>query len=44
MNQPAVGVVPLENRVFTAPRDYLWPIPEWELINNENLIQKPGWN
>ncbi|MBS2212669.1 RagB/SusD family nutrient uptake outer membrane protein [Carboxylicivirga mesophila] len=44
MNQPAVGVVPLENRVFTAPRDYLWPIPEWELINNENLDQNPGWN
>lgn len=44
MNQPAVGVVPLENRVFTAPRDYVWPIPEWELINNENFVQNPGWN
>lgn len=43
MNQPAVAVVPLENRVFTAPRDYTWPIPEYELINNPNLEQNSGW-
>ena len=44
MNKPAVGVVSLENRVFTAPRDYVWPIPEYELINNDKLVQNPGWN
>ena len=43
MNKPAVAVVSLENRVFTAPRDYLWPIPEWEIINNEKLVQNEGW-
>ena len=43
MNQPAVGVVNLENRLFTAPRDYLWPIPDWELVNNENFEQNTGW-
>ena len=43
MNQPAVGVVPLENRVFTAPRDYKWPIPDFELINNPNLKQNTGY-
>ena len=43
MNQPAVGIVPLENRVFTAPRDYVWPIPDFELINNPNLKHNTGY-
>lgn len=43
MNKPAVAQVLLEDRLFTAPRDYLWPIPEWELINNANLKQNPNW-
>lgn len=43
MNEPAEGVVSLEDRVFTAPRDYTWPIPDFELINNPNLTQNPGY-
>ncbi|GGZ13058.1 hypothetical protein GCM10007049_01020 [Echinicola pacifica] len=43
MNEPAVAVVSLEDRVFTAPRDYTWPIPEFELINNDLLSQNPGY-
>ncbi|MBJ6368602.1 RagB/SusD family nutrient uptake outer membrane protein [Snuella sedimenti] len=43
MNQPAEAVVSLENRVFTAPRDYTWPIPDFELINNPNLTQNSGY-
>tara|TARA_R110000822_G_scaffold55581_2_gene141159 strand:- start:12289 stop:13824 length:1536 start_codon:yes stop_codon:yes gene_type:complete len=43
MNQPAIGVVSLEDRTFTAPRDYTWPIPDFELINNPNLKQNTGY-
>lgn len=28
--------------VFTS-RDYLWPIPESEILRNINLVQNPGW-
>jgi hypothetical protein len=28
---------------FTAPRDYLAPIPEADIIKNPNLKQNPGW-
>lgn len=28
---------------FNLNRDYLWPIPEGELILNPNLGQNPGW-
>ncbi|GHV67205.1 starch-binding protein [Bacteroidia bacterium] len=28
---------------FTTPRDYFFPIPESEFINNPQLIQNPGW-
>lgn len=28
---------------FTAPRDYLWPIKEYSLVVNPNLVQNPGW-
>jgi hypothetical protein len=24
-------------------KDYLWPIPESEILKNPNLIQNPGW-
>lgn len=24
-------------------RDYLWPLHDWDLLNNENLVQNPGW-
>lgn len=43
MNEPAQAVKPLENRTFTAPRDYTWPIPDFELINNPNLTQNSGY-
>ncbi|AOM76347.1 RagB/SusD family nutrient uptake outer membrane protein [Pedobacter steynii] len=28
---------------FIAPRDYLWPIRENNLLVNPNLVQNPGW-
>lgn len=28
---------------FVAPRDYLWPITENNLLVNEQLVQNPGW-
>ncbi|WP_316790373.1 RagB/SusD family nutrient uptake outer membrane protein [Pedobacter frigoris] len=31
------------NQRFVAPRDYLWPITENNLLVNENLVQNPGW-
>lgn len=43
MNKPAEAVTVLGSRVFTAPRDYLWPIPDFELINNSKLKQNSGW-
>jgi hypothetical protein len=30
-------------RVFTAPRDYLWPVPYNETLLNPGLGQNPGW-
>jgi hypothetical protein len=34
----------VEDRVFTAPRNYLWPIPQFELDQNRNLLpDNPGW-
>jgi hypothetical protein len=32
----------LYNPTFSE-RDYLWPIPESEIINTPSLIQNPGW-
>lgn len=32
-----------ENRVFNKVRDYLWPIPADEIVENRNLTQNPGW-
>ena len=43
MNEPVFGVSKLGDRSFQAPRDYLWPIPEFEIINNSNLTQNEGW-
>lgn len=28
---------------FVAPRDYFWPIAEYALLQNSNLVQNPGW-
>lgn len=33
----------IENRKFNANRDYLWPIPNIEVITNPNLEQNPGY-
>jgi len=33
----------IETRVFKADRDYLFPIPNNEVLKNENMIQNPGW-
>ncbi|PWG82751.1 RagB/SusD family nutrient uptake outer membrane protein, partial [Pararcticibacter amylolyticus] len=33
----------LYNQRFIAPRDYLWPLRQDELIINTNLVQNPGW-
>ena len=35
-------VTPVFFQSFTL-RDYLWPIPENELVLNPNMIQNPGW-
>jgi len=55
MNKPIKGWTVLENGVdeyYTvktlysptfSERDYLWPIPEYEIINHPSLIQNPGW-
>jgi hypothetical protein len=55
MNKPIKGWSVLENiqdnyytvKVLFNPtfseKDYLWPIPENEIIKNPSLIQNPGW-
>lgn len=30
-------------RHFVAPRDYLWPIDEDDILENPNLVQNPNW-
>lgn len=37
-------VTTLYNQDFVSPRDYLWPIKEYEMLINKNLVQNPGWN
>lgn len=32
----------IENRIFRQ-RDYLWPIPNDEILKNEFMVQNPGW-
>lgn len=32
----------IETRTF-RPRDYLWPIPNNEILKNELMVQNPGW-
>ncbi len=31
------------SRRFVAPRDYLFPIQDNDLLNNSNLVQNPNW-
>jgi hypothetical protein len=33
----------VETRQFNAGRDYLWPIPNIEIVTNPNLVQNPGY-
>jgi hypothetical protein len=33
----------VENRVFQAPKHYLFPIPQGEINKSPNVIQNPGW-
>jgi ankyrin repeat protein len=33
----------LETRVFKPERDYLFPIPNNQVLNNVNMVQNPGW-
>jgi hypothetical protein len=33
----------LYNPRFIAPRDYFWPIKEYDLQINPHLVQNPGW-
>jgi hypothetical protein len=37
------GVV-IDNRSFNPARDYLWPIPSNQIVQNPNLVQNPKWN
>ena len=32
-----------ETRVFKKSRDYLFPIPNDEVLKNNNMVQNPGW-
>jgi len=36
------NVVTFENRIFDN-RHYLWPVPQYEINANPDLIQNPGW-
>ncbi|GAA3957205.1 RagB/SusD family nutrient uptake outer membrane protein [Mucilaginibacter dorajii] len=33
----------LETRVFRKQRDYLFPVPNDEVLKNNNMVQNPGW-
>ncbi|MFC6997210.1 RagB/SusD family nutrient uptake outer membrane protein [Rufibacter roseus] len=35
--------VVIENRVFQAPKHYLWPLQISEINKNFELVQNPGW-
>ncbi|MEJ7914192.1 MAG: RagB/SusD family nutrient uptake outer membrane protein [Chitinophagaceae bacterium] len=36
-------IIAYGNRVFTDPKNYLWPIPLAQFQRNPNLGQNPGW-
>jgi starch-binding outer membrane protein, SusD/RagB family len=42
-NKDANGYIIVENRIFTNPKHYLWPVPTFELDQNSNLGQNTGW-
>jgi starch-binding outer membrane protein, SusD/RagB family len=33
----------LHQRLFREDRDYLWPVPLYQMDENPNLVQNPGW-
>jgi len=33
----------IELRKFDANKNYLWPIPNIEIVTNKNLEQNPGY-
>lgn len=35
--------IKVEDRIFIENRDYLWPIPQNEINNNEGINQNPNW-
>ena len=37
------GYVRAASRIFQANRDYLWPIPAYEIAQNPNLTQNPNY-
>jgi hypothetical protein len=37
------GFVRVSNRIFDPTRDYLWPIPTYELEQNSHLTQNPNY-
>lgn len=45
MNQPGLDIDGniVEIRSFNPQRDYLWPLPDREIILNPNLEQNPGY-
>jgi hypothetical protein len=36
-------IIDIRTPVFTAPKWYLWPIPQGEVNKSVELIQNPGW-
>lgn len=42
-NRDPNGYIIVENRTFTSPKHYLWPVPTFETDQNKNLGQNTGW-
>jgi hypothetical protein len=42
-NKDPNGYIIVENRLFTNPKHYLWPIPTIERDQNKNLSQNQDW-
>lgn len=42
-NKDPKGYIIVENRGFSNPKHYLWPVPTFERDQNKNLGQNQGW-
>lgn len=42
-NKDPSGYIIVENRLFTNPKHYLWPVPTIERDQNKNLSQNQDW-